>query len=43
MKIVAEIPVRLGSKRVPKKYTPDLKTDGYAVEACRESTLVDEV
>ena len=46
MKIVAEIPVRLGSKRVPKKNIRLIcgkPMVGYAVEACRESTLVDEV
>lgn len=46
MKIVAEIPVRLGSKRVPKKNLRLIcgkPMVGYAVDACKEAQLLDEI
>lgn len=46
MKYVAEIPVRLGSKRVPKKNLRLIcgkPMVGYAVEACKQSKRLDEV
>ncbi len=46
MKYVAEIPVRLGSKRVPKKNLRLINGKpmvAYAVEACKKSTLIDEI
>ena len=46
MKIAAEIPVRLGSKRVPKKNLRLIcgkPMVGYAVDACKQSKRIDEV
>ena len=46
MKIVAEIPVRLGSKRVPKKNLRMIcgkPMVGYAVDACKQSDCIDEI
>jgi len=46
MKYVAEIPVRLGSKRVPKKNLRHILGKpmvGYAIDACKGSDFIDSV